>query len=84
MLQKKLFVFEQTVSLQLNLLVIVNLVVLVSDVILLLCDQILLVVALTGYHFDLSVGTFQFSLKTSDVTFKILYVALEIVVRRQQ
>ena len=84
MLQKKLFVFEQTVSLQLNLLVIVNLVVLVSDVILLLCDQIFLVVALTGYHFDLSVCTLQFSLKTSDVTFKILYYALEIVVRRQQ
>lgn len=84
LLQKKLFVFEQTVSLQLNLLVIVNLVVLVSDVILLLCDQIFLVVALTGYHFDLSVGTLQFSLKTNDVTFKFLYVALEIVVRRQQ
>lgn len=76
MLQKKLFVFEQTVSLQLNLLVIVNFVVLVSDVALLLCDQIFLVFALTGYYFDLSVGTLQFSLQTSDVTFKFLYVGL--------
>jgi hypothetical protein len=57
LLQKKLFVLEQSVSLQLNLLIILDLAVQASNVILLLCDKIFLVVALTGNHFDLGVDT---------------------------